>query len=118
MTPSCLNCLPKTPPANTITLRARVSTYTFLGGHKYSVPNSERDDEIRQGYLNSYHKCAQYARRFIYLFIFKFFFSTFIYFGDRERQSMNGGGAEREGDRESQAGSALPAHSPMWGSNS
>ena len=33
-----------------------------------------------------------------------FFFSTFIYFWDRERQSMNGGGAEREGDTESETG--------------
>ena len=31
----------------------------------------------------------------------------FIYFWDRERQSMNGGGAEREGDTESEAGSRL-----------
>ena len=36
-----------------------------------------------------------------------FFFSTFIYFWDRERQSMNGGGAEREGDTESETGSRL-----------
>ena len=36
-----------------------------------------------------------------------FYFSTFIYFGDRERQSMNGGGAEREGDTESETGSRL-----------
>ena len=38
--------------------------------------------------------------------------STFIYFGDRERQSMNGGGAEREGDPESETGSRLRAISP------
>ena len=38
------------------------------------------------------------------------FFS--IYFWDRERQSMNGGGAEREGDTESEAGSRLWAISP------
>ena len=38
---------------------------------------------------------------------FYFFFSTFIYFWDRERQSMNGGGAEREGDTESETGSRL-----------
>ena len=31
----------------------------------------------------------------------------FIYFWDRERQSMNGGGAEREGDTDSEAGSRL-----------
>ena len=43
-----------------------------------------------------------------YLFIFfKFFFQRFIYFWDRERQSMNGGGAEREGDTEPEAGSRL-----------
>ena len=29
------------------------------------------------------------------------------YFWDRERQSMNGGGAEREGDTESETGSRL-----------
>ena len=31
----------------------------------------------------------------------------FIYFWDRERQSMNRGGAEREGDTESETGSRL-----------
>ena len=31
----------------------------------------------------------------------------FIYFWEPERQSMSGGGAEREGDKESQAGSRL-----------
>ena len=41
------------------------------------------------------------------LVLFCFFFSTFIYFWDRERQSMNGGGAEREGDTESETGSRL-----------
>ena len=45
-------------------------------------------------------------------FFLKFFFLTFIYFWDRERQSMNGGGAEREGDTESEAGSRLQAISP------
>ena len=42
----------------------------------------------------------------LYLFFFNFF-STFIYFWDRERQSMNGRGAEREGDTESETGSRL-----------
>ena len=42
-----------------------------------------------------------------------FFFSTFfIYFCDRERHSMNGGGAEREGDTESETGSRLRTISP------
>ena len=42
----------------------------------------------------------------------EFFLSLFIL---RERNS--GGGAEREGDRESEAGSTLTAESLMWGSN-
>ena len=41
-----------------------------------------------------------------------FFFNVYLFFGDRERQSMNGGGAEREGDTESEAGSGLRAISP------
>ena len=45
-------------------------------------------------------------------FFFLIFFSTFIYFLYRERQSMNEGGAEREGDTESEAGSRLRAISP------
>ena len=36
----------------------------------------------------------------------------FIYFWDRERQSMNGGGADREEDTESETGSRLRAISP------
>ena len=39
------------------------------------------------------------------------FFKMFIYFW--ERQSTSGGGAEREGDTESEAGLRLPAVSPM-----
>ena len=42
-----------------------------------------------------------------YFFFFKFFFNVFIYFWDRERQSMKGGGAEREGDTELETGSRL-----------
>ena len=42
-------------------------------------------------------------------FVFsKFFLCLFL----RERQSANGGGAEREGDTESEAGSRLRAVSP------
>ena len=39
---------------------------------------------------------------------------------ERERQSMSGGGAKREGDAESQQapGSELSAQSPMQGPNS
>ena len=42
-----------------------------------------------------------------FFFFFNVFFFFIIYFWDRERQSMNGGGAEREGDTESETGSRL-----------
>ena len=37
---------------------------------------------------------------------------------ERERERTNKGGAEREGDRRSKAGSMPTAETPMWGSNS
>ena len=43
------------------------------------------------------------------------FFFKFIYF---ERESKWGRGREREGERDSQAGSTLSVQSPMQGSNS
>ena len=52
------------------------------------------------------------------------FFFKFIFEIERERERERGvtrtsrGGAEREGDRESQAGSSLTVWRPMWGSNS
>ena len=52
--------------------------------------------------------------------IANFFFSTFIYFWDRERQSMNRGGAEREREtqnRKQAPGSEPSAQSPTPGSN-
>ena len=53
---------------------------------------------------------------FMTSFLKKYFFLTFLFnFGterDRARQSMNGGGAEREGDTESETGSRLRAISP------
>ena len=42
-----------------------------------------------------------------YRILFLLFFLTFIYFWNREIQSMNRGGAEREGDTESETGSRL-----------
>ena len=46
-------------------------------------------------------------------FLFLIFFQRFLFiFWDRERQSMNGGGAEREGDTESETGSRLRAIGP------
>ena len=41
-------------------------------------------------------------------FFFNFFFNVYSFF-DRERQRVSGGGAEREGDTESKAGSRLRA---------
>ena len=55
---------------------------------------------------------------------FKIFFLTFIFIFEREIQSVNGGGSEREGDTESKAVSTpvanteLSAQSVMRGSNS
>ena len=46
------------------------------------------------------------VRRLVFLNIL-FFFLTFIYFCERERQSMNGGGSETEGDTEFETGSRL-----------
>ena len=43
----------------------------------------------------------------IFFLFKKNFFLTFIYFWDRERQSMNRGGAETEGDTESETGCRL-----------
>ena len=36
---------------------------------------------------------------------------------ERERERMSRGGARREGDRESKAGSTPPVQSPTWDSN-
>ena len=61
-----------------------------------------------------------YVFFFFFLFFLNFFFNIFIYFWDRERQSMNGGGAEREGGTESEAGSRLwvvSTEPDMGGSN-
>ena len=44
---------------------------------------------------------------FFYFYLKKKIFFFNVYFWDRERQSMNGGGAEREGDTESETGSRL-----------
>ena len=51
--------------------------------------------------------------------ILKNFFNVlFLRERETERQSMSGGGAEREGDRESKADSkAVTAQSPAWGLN-
>ena len=40
-----------------------------------------------------------------FFYFFNFFFNVYLFLGQRE--SMNGGGAEREGDTESETGSRL-----------
>ena len=42
-----------------------------------------------------------------YFFLIFFFLNVYLFLRQRARQSMNGGGAEREGDTESEAGSRL-----------
>ena len=49
---------------------------------------------------------------FFFVFFKKKFFFQRLFFGDRERQSMNGGGAEREGDTESETRLQAPSHQP------
>ena len=44
---------------------------------------------------------------FYYFFKKNFFFNIYLLLRDRERQTMSRGGAEREGDTESEAGSRL-----------
>ena len=46
-----------------------------------------------------------------------FYFNVYSFLRDGERQSISGGGAERDGDIESEAGSKLSAQSPTQGSN-
>ena len=58
--------------------------------------------------FNSVLNCLVYLFYFFFKFIYllkKNFFN--VYFWDRERQSMNGGGSEREGVTESETGSRL-----------
>ena len=45
-------------------------------------------------------------------------FKKYFLFFERKRASMSRGGAERDGDRGSKAGSVLTASSPVWGLNS
>ena len=48
---------------------------------------------------------------FIFLlhYFFFIFFNVYLFLRDRERHGTSGGGAEREGDRESETGSRLRA---------
>ena len=66
----------------------------------FFAPGSNLLEDLRPGPFYTHERVYPY-------FFFLFFFSKFIYFWERERQSMNGGGAEREGDTESETGSRL-----------
>ena len=77
---------------------------TYLCQPSYLTVITSRAGPISQGQIDKSIIMLGYLK--------KFFFSTFIYFWDRERQSMNGGGAEREGDTELETGSRLWAISP------
>ena len=63
--------------------------------------------------LSFYFVKLESCYNFASFFLKRFFLSLFIYC---ERESH--GGAEREGERESQAGSTLSVQSPTWGSSS
>ena len=57
-------------------------------------------------------------RFYFYSFFLIFLFNLFLnvsYFRERERELASGGGAEREGDRGSEAGSVLTAVTPHTG---
>ena len=91
--------------------------------------------ETNKGFLNTFHIYLNYVvskeirnslsealyldwkSRLLLCFFVIFFLRLFIYF-ERDRDSASRVGAEREGDRESQADSALSARSPMRGLNS
>ena len=49
-------------------------------------------------------------------FFFLIYFLKFIFIFERDKNSMSRGGTEREGERESQAGSVPSAQSPIQGS--
>ena len=70
-------------------------------------PRQGAERRVRAGRRRSQNSSQAADGLRVFFFFFNFFFSMFIYFWDRERQSMNGGGAEREGDTESETGSRL-----------
>ena len=70
--------------------------------------------------LGDKHKRVHHTISFVYVCIYCFFifFCFKVYFEtERPREQIGGGGADREGETESQAGFTLSVQSPMWGSN-
>ena len=59
-----------------------------------------------------------FKKNVLFFLNFFSFFNVYLFLRQRERQSVSGGEAEREGDTESEAGSELSAQNPTWGSNS
>ena len=57
----------------------------------------------------AYHDKGLFIYLFIYLFIFIYLFKSLLTYFERDRDSASEGGAEREGEGESQVGSMLPA---------
>ena len=55
----------------------------------------------------------EFANRDYFHKLKKIFFSMFIFFGEREIESVSGRGAEREGDTESEADSRLRTPVPV-----
>ena len=81
------------------------------GFGKYEISNSESQRAYTTlSIVPSWiHSLLLPQRRVCFvLFCFRFF-SVYLFLRDRERQSVSGGGAEREGDTESEAGSGLRA---------
>ena len=73
---------------------------------KLSVQFPEESSEPQNGESNPSSRVTA-INAWKHLLFLIFFFQHLFYFWDRERQSMNGGGAEREGDTESETGSRL-----------
>ena len=80
-------------------------------GVSYAI-SSTRNIPLQVSLLN-FRICKRHFRDHFFLkFFFLSFFLllivlTFTYFGETERDSVSRGGAEREGDTESEAGSRL-----------
>ena len=68
---------------------------------------------LKPGMLLNAQQAPKYVHMcvcmYVCMYAFNVYFLMFIYFRDRERQSMSGGGAERGEDTESETGSRLRA---------
>ena len=93
---------------NTVTMRVGAWTGDLGEGIIWSIAFWPWPFKIRVILTRKHIHSLPPASKFLTAFhINSKFFLTFIYFWDRERQSINGGGSEREGDTESETGSRL-----------